>query len=616
MLSQASDTLVSMCLYNYPYCLFSVVDRVLDRKHKLGDREVEVRRYLRCLGKAEGENGERKVQIPNPFTMYLAMSKVKFLKKSKACTEGLGNQMKMCKSHVELPTGKEEHVTVMCDIDPKAKGAYKEVNGWRDRAEASFEDFMKQISSSDCSVGQELMGDVMLELQSVSVENPDTAVVFKSTSDYVITVVGFKTDAGPLEKKIKKIIQDLIDKTEKAKQKTKETVASLKQLETKMLLAAKFPVNIQDDFPEISVKIILNKNEIIFEGTKADIQKAKIKMYEYKDSFEMHKLQMSKLQAELYKTKEVKEQIVKRLKGKQLVAVWEVFEADVLVMTFANDIKESVNIVKGSVISSKIGLNQASRSVVQSQQWQRHCDDIRTKHTGLVVFDTTNLDNVAVVAIEYISQSVVEGVKEYLRVNTILEEKVQLSKFNFKLLETHHHDEISKIAKSLQQFYVQISLTQSNAIEIRGSLVGIEQAKTAVEALVAKISTQKHSVKKTGLGRYTASDKGHELLGNVEKTNKVVVSTDDDEDNDENQYDNILPKSDTYDIVANNLQVRAKCVAYGTRNIMVAYGDMTEVKVDAIVNTADANLSLAGGLGKALVQKGKLHVPYLDSYIK
>jgi hypothetical protein len=64
----------------------------------------------------------------------------------------------------------------------------------------------------------------------------------------------------------------------------RKQITSLKRIETRMLLADKFPTEMKNLFPDLKVKINQNKNEICFEGPLGQVRDAEIRMYEFKAS--------------------------------------------------------------------------------------------------------------------------------------------------------------------------------------------------------------------------------------------------------------------------------------------------------------------------------------------
>ncbi|WAR21768.1 hypothetical protein MAR_015742 [Mya arenaria] len=119
----------------------------------------------------------------------------------------------------------------------------------------------------------------------------------------------------------------------------------------------------------------------------------------------------------------------------------------------------------------------------------------------------------------------------------------------------------------------------------------MEQTKTQVETLLKKVIKKEHQITKPSLGMYMQTEKVSEITQSVESAFPCVISMNGDSDDDD-------------DMGSDKICVIASCTGYENRRMFAAVGDMSEIKVDVIVNPSDDKIGLSGGLGKVLKMKG------------
>jgi len=186
-------------------------------------------------------------------------------------------------------------------------------------------------------------------------------------------------------------------------------------------------------------------------------------------------------------------------------------------------------------------------------------------------------------------------------------ENVQLLKPVYRLISKHHISEVQRIASDLLADHVRITLKESDSsLEITGTKSGTVKAKYKLKALIGKVQKQKHQFSKPGLGDFMKSQQGPEIITTVEQSTFCTISSsDDDRECEGENFTQYVEDTDLYNSGSQaEVNIRATCSGYREQRLVVACGDMSEMNVDAIVNTSDDKLSLRGDLGQCLKMKG------------
>ncbi|XP_052770988.1 protein mono-ADP-ribosyltransferase PARP14-like [Mya arenaria] len=584
---------------NQGYCLvyfndYKTVDSVLCKEQKLAGNTVEVKRYIQCIARAEGDSVNRRFRLPEPISISVSQLKKRFTQSSQMAKTALEAQMNMC--HATITWSEETpSVELSCSLTTDVKDCIALACNWKNQAEQNFNDFMDKISEQNMPVMEELWEKITPKLADVSLEQPDAAAVYMAKKEGKISVVGMKHVADPLISEIEAIIKSTSDELSKEKQFTRQTITTLRPLETRMLLADKFPIQLKESFPEVEVRINQGKNETIIEGIYQDVNKVLLKMYELKDRFCTKDFQFPTQVLCLYDkgNKTVKDYIVKKLKNSRVVAVWENTGNKLIVMAVNKETLDTASkVVRESVLSKTVLLSEANISVLQTDAWVEKKRELTDKYREKLVFDTNDLDKLVIGTTDDIANEVVQNIQSFLRAHSILKDTIKVPKNVYKLLKFNHVNDIHTIASSLQSEQVRIfSKDDAHVIEISGTKHGMEQAKSLVETLLRKVIKTQHQIRKPGLREYMQTEKGIEITRSVESTLPCVISMNDDSDDDD-------------DMGNDKICVIASCTGYETRRMFAAVGDMSEINVDVIVNPSDDKIGLSGGLGRILKMKG------------
>ncbi|XP_053389482.1 protein mono-ADP-ribosyltransferase PARP14-like, partial [Mercenaria mercenaria] len=582
---------------------FKLIDTVLERKHNLCGKHLIVKRYQDCLGRPEGEKAEKMLRIPEDLVLKdVDPQKIKFLKHSNVNRSVLETKLDTAYTKICWPHG-TGHVVLACTLTGKVKNCFKLSKQWKETAEHNFRECLKNIIVNKVPVLQDIWSEVMEELKAVTIDNPEAVAIFVDNNEGTIIVVGNKRITESFSKKIDDITKNVMAEAEKEREKIKEVFTALKLIETRMLLADKFPTEMEKLFPDLKVNINQNKNEIVFEGPLGQVRDAKLRISRIV-SFETNERSYSE-----------------KLKASHLAAVWDVIDGGLVVYSTSDEqIQDCLSVIRGSVIENTIGLKKASKTVVNSESWQTKVDELNANHTGKNYIKVQeDASKVHICATDDISNEIVDSVKAFLLMNTVTEVKVPCNSNVHRLIEMHHKIELQNIAKCLQRSHVQIgSISGYGGFEVHGPEDGIQEVRSNLLALIKRIQQREHTLSKPGLAQLMKTAKGKDNLNTIECTLPCVVSVKGDDYAEEicdDPYDLIPADSGVNENIGiKGLRIIGYCKASDCRNIYTAEGDMTELTVDMIVNSVDDKLSLTGGLGKTLVQKGGREIQKECSY--
>ncbi|WAR21733.1 PAR14-like protein, partial [Mya arenaria] len=200
------------------YCLvyfndYKTVDSVLCKEQKLGGNTVEVKRYIQCIARAEGDSVNRWFRLPEPISISVSQLKKRFTQSSQMAKIALEAQMNMC--HATITWSEESpSVELSCSLTTDVKDCIVLASNWKYCAELIFNNFMDKISEKNMPIMEKLWEKITPKLLDVSLDQPDAAAVYMSKKEGKILVVGMKHVVDPLIRDFEGIIKTTSDEKE------------------------------------------------------------------------------------------------------------------------------------------------------------------------------------------------------------------------------------------------------------------------------------------------------------------------------------------------------------------------------------------------------------------
>ena len=288
------------------------------------------------------------------------------------------------------------------------------------------------------------------------------------------------------------------DEYEVTEQNNGNVVKDLKPVQLRMLKAIEYPRSISDAFPNVKVKLDIEKNEVLFSGENADIEPVKLNFYATLSSFSVcmfDDIPASVL--EFYQSERVVEYINQKLSTNKLVCAWEIQPNDLIVCSFQTDIIKCSNIIRASVKTESFLISKESAAVSLSKKWQDHLAELR-KHNDLAckVAASGKEFSVELVLTDDRAQgsgsAISSNIKDFFKRNvTIKTENITLDQLSSKLTALYTvskrlvREALELVVVDLSIHFVKIELrvasSGSLSVDISGTVEGRELAKQEIK---------------------------------------------------------------------------------------------------------------------------------------
>ncbi|XP_060085651.1 protein mono-ADP-ribosyltransferase PARP14-like isoform X2 [Ylistrum balloti] len=592
----------------------SVIDSVCARSHTVDGQTLHVKLFHELIGDS-GEDGP-KFKVPGTLVITdIDPRKIQFVKFSQPNKEGLEKQLETHHTKILWPEKLTDPVKLECLLTKDIKDCRTLAKNWKQTAQSSLDKFLDVLIVFKHDILQEAWANVMEQLQNMSISHPDGVMVAVEKVSFEIFVMGHKKFATDVSENVNKIIKEIADELERKKKQVKETTAPLKHHQVMMLSITHYKETMEKKYQGMKILIDFKGRTITYEGLYSEVTSAKVDMYEILNS--MVSSQVSGYNKGKYaylQEKTVKQYVAGKMKKEKITAVWEMNDNSFVVFAQADeDAVRAAHILKGSVLETIIDVKKESTPLLSSDRWANEEQDIKSSCSVLVQMKV-EIDKpcIVVYSTDQDAETVRERVVDFLSMNTVYKSKLTVNTGMLRFLQVHCLKEIKAIA---DQYKIdQVSIDVNNlGIEIKGTEIGLNKAKMAIGGVIDGVEKKEHVLKKPGITKLMTSDDSMPKISQVEKSHGVViVPSDESEDDVDGGRTRLTPDPRRRD----GFQEMASCSQRGF-HLKVMMGDITNLKVDVLVNAANRELLHNGGLAKAIVDKGGKNIQQdCSKYIK
>ncbi|XP_069139429.1 protein mono-ADP-ribosyltransferase PARP14-like isoform X2 [Argopecten irradians] len=575
----------------------TVVDRVLERSHTVDNTTLDVKLFHELLGES-GDDGP-KFKVPDTLVISdIDPRKVQFLQNSKPNKDGLEKQLSSQHTQIIWPENLGDPVKLECLLTKEIKDCRTLAKAWKDTARLALDRFLDVLSVFKHDILQEAWGSVIGELQNMNISHPDGVSVAVEKVSYEIFVMGHKKFAAEVSQSVEKIIKVIVDELERKKKQISETTRALKHYQVMMLSKTNYKETVEKKYRGMKVILDFKARTVTYEGLYGEVNEAKANLFETISALVSSEVNdFSKGKYKYLQEKAVKQYVAGKMKDKNITAVWEMQNSKFLVFAMSDEgAVNAAHILKDSILETSVDVKKESLPLLATEKWSDEEQNIKGACTVLVYISVLrDKPCILIYATDVDAEMVRERVSDFLINNTIYDTKLPLGTGIIRFLQSHCVREIQDIEQRHKLDQVTININNLG-LEIKGTEVGLSKAKQDVNAVISQVARKEHVLRKPGITKLMTSEDSKPKVSQVEKIHGVVIVPSDESDDD-------VTGAGPMPLRPDHTQEMARCSQPGYE-LMVVMGDITNLKVDVLVNAANRELQHNGGLAKAIVQKG------------
>ncbi|XP_070540783.1 protein mono-ADP-ribosyltransferase PARP14-like [Ptychodera flava] len=556
------------------------------------------------------EQDEPPARIPDPIILkgpqFSVLSYI--MSKDKLLSE-LNQTLSKVYAQYEWPVEGKDNVILLIPNFPKnVDNQFQKCKAWPKEVETALTTFLKNFKCIDIPVEEGIWLQVISQKDGWATSDVDVVEDLDSSQ---LFISGRTDSVEQVEDRVKRVIKDIEEQMQKAKQMIKDN-AKLNGAKVKQLLMCSFARTVMQKFPDVDVKVTSKNNQVTFEGLPNDVTSAKCEMYETLNN--MPKLRIKpKTQSQLHFLQQASasQKIYDMFKERKVQAVYFIENDEVVLSAMKEDVlKQACEILKRSIIEKKIVLKPRSLAAIQKQEWSLLVQTLQDEHTLTVAIPRHNQHAVFVTGLETSVKSVIPQLQNYISLNS--DESVKIENGRMLYLQTYTKDEISNIQQGAKRLPLRMNIQSKGQfviLTISGTEDDVKIAAKELKQLADSVCRRPYPVDKPGMAKLFTGDKGKSYLNMTEVKFKCIIVVNNPSEEDSTMADSSHEEDFEEINVPKAQPTTYHILGYHTlkdgRRIVVGKGDLTKMHVDVIVNAANTSLdSSTGGLTKAVVDAG------------
>jgi len=232
--------------------------------------------------------------------------------------------------------------------------------------------------------------------------------------------------------------------------------------------------------------------------------------------------------------------------------------------------------------------------------WQELKTMLTTQHSTLVIDETDH--SYTLTCSTSLADGVLERIQNFFKDNAIREEFVAASTVGMATVVNNYlKDEIAVVCNDFVACNVSVKLVvddarRGNGFVVRGTVHGLKNAVKRMQGLLTKVVEREKTIDRPGISQYLQSKRGQQSVKSIEANHRAYI---------EEVVEDIRERERPVKVTSAVDFAVKLTISVGDKFITkIVVGDITEYKVDAIVNAANGSLDHAGGVARSIVDKG------------
>ena len=490
----------------------------------------------------------------------------------------------------------DHSVEITCTIRDKTETSPRISEDWKQTSEETFLQVLNtDFASEDMDVPQEFWTGFMERIEYLRRLDRSRIVVEVKDNECCVSVIGQRSE---VENVMRRLNGDCA-KLQQGITRATLTVRNVKEHQRRMLSATGFKLNLQKEFPDMTLTVDARAHTVSFTGIPANILNAKAEMLAIFKNMMSTQMDMSAMLINIVTGTIVTKYVVQEFKRRDIRAVLRAVGKNKLgVWAFSQEhLDIAVDVIKRSVDERKIVADL--RAIQPLQTWKTLMDQVHSDHEGLL--KVTESDNGVIISGEVKPVELAcRRIQDFLSQHVSVEKFVFMKRGTADYMRKYMKKEVGDVRKASQRDGIKITAKMDGpyGFAVRGSRAALDRIACKLQAFADSVKMNQHKVDKPGARTFLSSEDGKRALVGLQSDHKVVI-----------EPVGLCSQESPAKVShagknAGGSTVVSSISLPGGVTVEVVRGDLTRFRADGIVNAANERLDHVGGLAKAIVTAG------------
>lgn len=501
------------------------------------------------------------------------------------------SQMSQHDCTVQWPRTRTEKPVLRCTVNTSQPEAVFTALDWSKRCRSAMK---KQLNSFRCGkldMSSQVWPQLKENMSKWKNAGADELLVHWDDNTSTVFFSGLRSHADRFENQVSMVIADLEDELKKKTQQVTEKY-QLKPHQSALLRMKEFAKSNSS----AKCTITISKDEAVFQGEASEAFSMRRNMLKLLSGITPKTLsQKSSVFSTVLEKEHVKKRIEKILMKKNLFATYDVQDQEVNIYSFSDKMAtEASKVIRAEVVEKKIPVDPNSLSCQKtSAEWQQFLLDVgKSGKTSTVCHEGSSI---VVVTVADEMQAVESKVRSFIDRNTVEREPLSLPAGVMDVLQRYATADVDKIKRNFNSQAADIRFDSSAgemACEVIAARSGIKQVVDAVKTLAHRVQSKDHNVETPLYAKFLRSPTARASIDGIAGRHQVSIRFP--EDAKAGVRSSKLPAPSTvYEVTVGS-----------GRTIRLVAGDITQQRVDVIVNAANSRLQHGAGVAGAIAMLG------------
>lgn len=560
-----------------------VLDTIMTKKLDLSNMPLSVFPYYTSLGTALYGKEKPLIKLPAPFKESLDLSLWKFLHKRNHLIEEINEEVR--RSHCELSWSPLNGEVTIRPAATLVNQGRKRVKNWKKDASTAFFSIRSRFKVTPLKVDP-----VVWDIMKNDLEDERILIEFDKDMG-IVTLVGKSDDVENFEPQIKELIEKATEKIKREEQSLKEKVA-ISPSKYSLLCHCGVQERLRREYPEMEIFYDKATQHMCFKGLGIDVYRAKCEVQEKVFTMVQKSIQLPPEVFQFLQQVDSSELSKSLLIAQKILAIYELEGTTVFLTGCSSEVLLEAEKQMVSALCYK-RIDVEDREVLNSKRWKTTTNNLPKKHNSsskTVMINELTSGTTA----EVIVAGCVREVNEiYNILSDFVEKNVKIQRF----LEVKPPLVIDFLKAEKKLFWQKIKMNKLNVqvdfnsrnnpkgILLTGSKTEVLEGMSLLKGARDSVCVKSISIDKPGASQ-SFLDKSRHYKLEVRSFGCFVELLQNEEQKEGGGSD------------GQKCSCRTE-LAPGV-SLIVQQGDLTRFPVEVVVNAANEDLRLSGGLAAAL----------------
>ncbi|XP_036098481.1 protein mono-ADP-ribosyltransferase PARP14 [Molossus molossus] len=558
-----------------------VLDTIMTKKLYLNNMPLSVFPYYTSLGTALYGKEQPLIKLPAPFKESLDLFLWKFLHKNNQLIEEINEEVRRC--HCELTWSQlSGEVTIRPAATLASQGRQK-IKNWKKDVSTAFSDIKSRYKVTPFKVEPIVWDTIKNDLED------ERILTEFDTLMGIVTLVGKSEDVQSVEPHVKELIENTIQKIKREEQSLKETV-TISPSKYSLLCLSGMQEQLHREYPEVEILYDKATQHMCFKGLDVDVYKVKCEIQEKVYTMVQTSIPLPPEVFQFLQQVDCAEFSKSLFIAQGILAVYELEGTTVLLTGCSSEVLLEAGKHMASALSYK-RIDIEDREVLNSKKWKMITRNLPKKHNSssktVIINELTSETTAEVIIAGYVREvnemynCLFDFVEKNMKIERFIEVKPPLV---INYLKAEKKLFLHKIKAKKLNVHVDFNHEKkTKGILLIGSKAEVLEAMNLLKQARDSVCIKSICIDKPGASQFF-KDKEWYYKREVRSLGCFVE---------------LLQKAEEGgDTDGQTCSCRTE-LAPGV-SLIVQQGDLTQFPVEVVVNSANEDLRLSGGLAAAL----------------